>query len=142
MLKRDYKSIPKNYSVCLHEKCKVASSCLHQLMYQKQIETKSCLNLVNPNMCSKNRKCEFYRDSKPVTYARGFTNFQKRMFPGQYQEFMEILQGVFGRNAYFERRSGRRAMPPEEQEAVLAVLKRLGVTEGVKFDSYEENIDW
>ena len=142
MLKRDYKSIPKNYSVCLHADCKMASSCLHQLVCSKLMEKESYLNLINPNMCGKNGKCKFFRDSKPVTFVRGFTKIQQNLSVRQYQVFMDTLRGVFGRNAYFERRSGRRAMPPEEQEAVLAVLKRLGVTEGVKFDSYEENIDW
>lgn len=142
MPKRTYKSMPENYPVCLYEKCRVASSCLHQLVCQKQLETKTHLHLVNPNMCSKNSKCPFYRDSKPVTYARGFTNFQKRMFPEQYQEFMEILHGVFGRNAYFERRRGDSALSPKEQEIVLAALQKVGVTEELRFDEYEENINW
>ena len=128
--------------MCLHADCEMASSCLHQLVYAKLMERELHMNLLNPSMCEKNSECTFFRDSKPVTYVRGFTKIQQNLSVRQYQEFMEILKGVFGRNAYFERRGGTRAMPPKEQEIVLAVLKRLGVTEGVEFDSYEENINW
>ena len=142
MLKRNKNSIPKNYSVCMHADCEVASSCLHQLVYSKLLERESHLNLINPNMCGKNSECKFFRDSKPVTYARGFTKIQQSLSVRQYRVFMDALKEVFGRNAYFERRSGMRAMPPKEQEIVLAILKRQGVTDCVEFDSYEENINW
>ena len=142
MPKRTYTSLPENYPVCLHANCKVASSCLHQLAYPKLLESDTFLHLINPNKCCKSKKCEFYRNSAPVTYARGFTNFQKKMYPQQYREFMDILKGVFGRNAYFERRSGVSALSPKEQEVVLDALKKVGVTAEMKFDSYEENTNW
>lgn len=46
------------------------------------------------------------------------------------------------RNGYFERRRGDSALSPKEQETVLSILKAAGVTEEMKFDSYEENINW
>lgn len=134
--------MPENYPVCQFDKCKVAATCLHQLVFSKVMETNTVLHLLNPNMCSKTGNCRFYRNSEPVAYACGFTNFQMRMFPRQYQEFMEILKGVFGRNAYFERRNGTRAMSPQEQEIVLDALKEVGVTEDLRFDRYEENVNW
>lgn len=75
-------------------------------------------------------------------YARGFTNFQKRMFPDQYLKFMNQLIATFGRNAYFERRRGETALSPKEQAIVLKSLKKVGVTEELKFDKYEENLNW
>ena len=134
--------IPDRYSVCEHSDCKLAATCLYQIAYVHQIESETYLRLINPRKCSKDGNCLYYRDSAPVTFARGFTNFQKRMFPDQYQRFMTRLIGKFGRNPYFERRRGDTPLPPKEQEFILNVLKEVGITEEMKFDQYEENINW
>ena len=83
-----------------------------------------------------------FRDSAPVTYARGFTGMQSRMFPAQYQQFMSILMSHFGRNPYFERRRGEFPLSPKEQRIVLNALRRVGVTEELRFDHYEESVNW
>lgn len=149
MPKKQYTSLPSDYPVCQHSDCKMAGTCLHQLAYDQLRQTETYLRLLNPGKCGSTCSptgeeipCEYYRDNKPVIYARGFTNFQKRMFPDQYQNFMNLLIGKFSRNPYFERRRGETALPPKEQEIVLNALKQVGVTEEMKFDSYEENINW
>lgn len=106
------------------------------------MKTETILQLLNPAQCVKNETCKFYRDNTPVTYARGFTNFQKKMYPDQYQTFMHKLIGKFSRNGYFERRRGASALSPKEQEIVLAALKEVGITADMKFDSYESHINW
>ena len=55
---------------------------------------------------------------------------------------MNMLIATFGRNAYFERRRGETALSPKEQAIVLKALKKVGVTEEMKFDKYEENLNW
>ena len=84
MPKKEYTSLPKDYPVCEHSSCPLAATCLHQIAYSTLMEHEEYLQLINPSRCSKNESCIYYRDSKPVNYARGFTNFQKRMFPDQY----------------------------------------------------------
>lgn len=81
MPKKLYTSIPKNYLVCQHSDCPMAATCLRQLSYTELLENEEYLHLINPNKCSKDVTCKYYRDNQPVMYARGFTNFQKRMFP-------------------------------------------------------------
>ena len=142
MLKKTYTSLPSNYTVCEHSDCPMAATCLHQLVYSELLKTETCLHLLNPTQCVKNETCKFYRDNTPVTYARGFTNFQKKMYPDQYQTFMHKLIGKFSRNGYFERRRGASALSPKEQEIVFAALKEVGVTAEMKFDSYESLINW
>lgn len=142
MPKRTYTSLPTNYLTCEHTDCPQASTCLHQLAYTELMQTEDTLHLINPNKCTKDGECRFYRSNTPVMYARGFTNFQKRMFPDQYQTFMSILMGKFGRNPYFERRRGETVLSPTEQETVLKALRKAGVTEELKFDKYEEMINW
>ena len=135
-------SPPHGYAVCIHADCPMASSCLHRIAYPMLLETGNFLRLVNPSRCTKDASCSFYRSNRPVTYARGFTNFQKRMFPDQYSRFMSICINHWSRNPYFERRRGERSLPPDEQVFILNALKTVGVTEDMKFDSYEENINW
>ena len=55
---------------------------------------------------------------------------------------MEICVGEWGRNPYFERRRAARLIPISEQKFILKVLKIVGVTEEMQFDSYEQAINW
>lgn len=135
-------SPPHGYAVCIHADCPMASSCLHRIAYPTLLETGNFLRLVNPSRCTKDASCSFYRSNRPVTYARGFTNLQKRMFPQQYRHFMGLCLKRWSHNTYYERRRGDRLLPPAEQEFVLNALKEAGVTEDMKFDSYGQNINW
>ncbi len=142
MPRKKYSTLPADYAVCLHGDCPVAASCLHQLAFAELLESESFLRLINPERCTKTAKCKFYRTSEPVRYAYGFTGFQKKMFPQQYEIFMRTLIGVFGRSDYYERRSGRLSLSPKEQETVLAALRKAGITEDLPFDRYEVQINY
>lgn len=100
-------SLPTNYPVCEHSSCPMAATCLHYIAYTMMMEqNEEYLQLINPARCSKDESCIYYRDKKPVIFARGYTNFQKRMYPQQYDQFMTTLILHFGRNQYFKRRRG------------------------------------
>ena len=142
MPKKFYTSIPSGYAVCQHSDCPMAETCLHQIVYPTMLEKNDILSVLNPGRCSKDAKCKFYRSNTPITYARGFAHFQKRMFPDQYDRFSMILMSTFGRNAYYERRRGDTALTPKEQRIVLNASKQVGVTEEMKFESYEKNTNW
>lgn len=142
MPKKYYTSLPDGYTVCQHSDCPMAEACLHQLAYQPLLEKEEILQLVNPSKCTKDAQCKHYRSNAPVSYARGFAHFQKRMFPDQYARFSRMLINRFGRNPYYERRRGETALSPAEQRIVLAALKKVGVTEEMKFERYEENTNW
>ena len=142
MSKKEYTSLPDHYPVCMHSDCPMAKTCLHQLAYATILENDEYLHLINPNRCNKDETCVYYRNNKPVAYARGFTNFQKCMFPNQYKLFMGILISKFGRNPYFERRRGDIALSPDEQKVILEAIKRVGITEKMEFDKYEEKTNW
>lgn len=137
-----YKEMPNDYPVCLHADCPCATTCLHQVVYDETLEKREYVNLINPLRCTQGDDCPYYRNNAPVRYARGFKNFQKKMYPGQYQKFMGLLQGRFGRNPYFERRRGQTALSPDEQQEVLQALRLAGIDETWEFDAYEENINW
>ncbi len=142
MARKKYTTLPADYAVCLHEDCPMAANCLRQTAFETLQEGETYLRLVNPRKCTKTGECKFYRDANPVRYAYGFTGLQKKMFPEQYQIFMQTLIGEFGRSDYFERRSGRLSLSPKEQETVLAALHKAGIAEDLPFDRYEEHINY
>lgn len=142
MPKKNFKGIPYRYSVCQYSDCPQATTCLHQIVYPQLLEKEDYLLLINPQRCTKDGQYKFYRDSKPVKYALGFKNFQRRMYPGQYYEFMRILVAEFSRNCYYERRRGATALSPKEQKIVLDALHKVGIKEDYAFDQYEERINW
>lgn len=142
MPKKTYIELPEKYPVCQYADCPLSASCLHYLAYAPLLAQETYLRLINPEKCTKTDACPFYRNNEPVMYARGFTNFQKKMYPNQYQQFMSICVGKFSRNPYFERRRGDYPLPPSEQKFILDALKEVGVTEEMEFDSYEEKVNW
>ena len=142
MPKKDYTTLPAQYAVCMHSECPMAATCLHHLAYDELVKTNEYLNLINPTKCMKDQSCKHYRSNKPEIYARGFTNFQNKMYPNQYDTFKYLLICHFGRNSYYERRRGDYAIPPKEQQIILNALRQAGVTEEMKFDGYEERINW
>ena len=82
MPKKEYTSLPINYPVCEHSNCPMAATCLHQVAYSMLLEqNEEYVRLINPTRCSKDEACTYYRDKKPVIFARGFTNFQKADVP-------------------------------------------------------------
>ena len=137
-----YKDIPADYPLCLHDACPMSNSCLRQLAYRRHEELGTFLKLINPSQCSKQADCPHYVSNQPVRFAKGFTNFQKRMYPDQYDKFMTLLICHFGRNQYFKRRRGDIVLPPEEQEVIQVALEKAGVTQPMEFDEYIEAINW
>lgn len=141
-MEKIYTNAPATYALCLHEDCPKADTCLRQLVFRQHAEQGLYLKLLNPTRCPKQEDCPHYADCKPVIFAKGFTNFQKRMFPGQYAKFMNMLIARFGRNPYFMRRRGETLLPPKEQEIIKLALKKSGITQPMEFDQYVEGINW
>lgn len=135
-------TVPHNYPVCLHHDCSMAASCLHHIAFDNLIKQEEFLRLISPNKCTKDDGCPYYRCSNTVRYARGFTGFQKQMFPQQYEQFMTTLVMHFGRNQYFARRRGEIILPPEEQQIIRTLLQEIGANPSMDFDNYEEHICW
>lgn len=142
MNKEFYKDIPSRYKVCLHADCACAAECLRQLAYRSLMEKEEVLWLLNPLRCTRDKSCPYYRSGALTVYAFGFKGMKEKMYPAQYQRFMSILIAQFGRNPYFERRSGKKPLSPKDQKFVLQALKQAGVEEKLEFDRYEERINW
>ncbi len=138
----EYDDIPFDYAACMSVDCPMADRCLHQLVFALQMEKQTYLRVISPKCCTKDEQCKHFMTSEPTKFARGFTNFQEKMLPKQYKAFMKQLIREFGRNSYFKRRSGEKALPPKEQKMIMDVLHDVGIKDAFEFDSYEEAINW
>jgi hypothetical protein len=126
MPKKIFTNMPAHYPVCVHENCPLADDCLHRVAYDLQKKEAVHLRLINPERCSQDDACTHFKKALPVTYAVGFTNFKERMYPSQYQRFMDAMVAIFGRTPYFERRRGVTPISPKEQAVILKTLKSVG----------------
>ena len=70
MAKKTYTTVPSDYAICMYADCKMAATCLHRLAYPVISEQQAILSLINPNHCSKDEKCKYYRECKD-TIIRG-----------------------------------------------------------------------
>ena len=138
MDKPNLETLPSTYATCTLSDCPMATKCLRQMAFNELSSRLEHFRVVSPRLCSKNERCKHFRDSTPLTYARGFVNMQSKMYTGQYRLFVKMMMRRYARSTYFKMRSGKTPLSPKDQEYILNVLKKIGVTENMKFDSYED----
>jgi len=142
MPKKDNRTMPPTYPVCVLSDCPQATHCLHRTAYEALTQTADEMRLVNPERCTQTENCPYFRDNTPVRYARGFKQMRERMYPAQYRQFQQTLIAAFGRNAFYERQRGDYGLPPAEQATVRQALRKAGVADDLDFDAYETQLDW
>ena len=138
----DRHTMPSYFSACISSTCPKREHCLHAWAWQHRDPKSWLVDVINPDYTSEDGNCSYYCDDQPQRYARGFENFQKRMYPDQYKSFMYACIARFGRNPYFMRRRGETPLPPSEQAFIRQVLKRVGAPDDLEFDAYEDRINW
>lgn len=137
-----YTAVPSSYLHCMSSHCSQASTCLRAIAWSLLPQTQVRVGILNPAVITETAGCPYYRDATPARYALGFKGMQAKMVPAQYDRFMMFLQGKFGRNPYFERRKGERAMPPKEQDIVRQALAYAGMPADLEFDHYKMDYLW
>lgn len=135
-------AIPHNYEACLTNNCPQREHCLRAWVWDNRKSSVQRYVVLNPDLTTSDGHCPFYCDDQPQRYALGFTNFQRRLYPDQYKQFMSACIARFGRNPYFTRRRGDTPMSPSEQAFIRSVLKQIGAPEDIDFDGFEERINW
>lgn len=142
MPRKDNKTMPAAYAVCVINDCTQGEQCLRRKAYKTMTQTADEMRLVNPERCTRTTACPYFRSSAPVRYARGFKGIRERLYPAQYKEFKQTLENVFGHNAFYERMRGDYGMPPREQDTVRRALHKVGAPDDLDFDTYETQYDW
>lgn len=142
MPKKDNRTMPPTYAVCVVSDCTQDARCLRRTAYAALTQTADVMRTVNPERCTRSTSCPYFSDNTPVSYARGFKTMRERMYPAQYRQFQQILIAAFGRNPFYERQRGDYGIPPSEQETVRRALRKVGAPDDLDFDAYETQQDW
>lgn len=133
---------PCEYWACLPCGCPQREHCLRAWTWDHRDSSERWFTVLNPELTRLDGRCPYYCDDRPQRYAVGFTNFQKHMYPEQYDQFRTACIARFGRNPYFMRRRGDTPLPPSEQAFIRSVLKQVNAPKDLDFDGYEERINW
>lgn len=134
--------VPGNFTRCLKSECPLAERCLHQVVMRRTPAKEAVIRVYHPDAVTGGEDCRYFKEMKLTRFAKGFTMMQEEMLPRQYAEFKFFLMSHWGRNPFYERRSGKLLLPPSAQELVMEALRRAGVRTDMEFDGYEYRINW
>lgn len=136
-------NIPYNYPLCLNRQCPKASTCLRQMAEQEMGDDVKWWVIVSPrHLSALEGDCPYYRSSVKVRFAKGFIALLDSLPHRQMQIIISNLVAHFGRRTYYRVRKGERLLSPGEQQEMLNILKKHGVTAPKEFDAYVEDYDW
>ena len=137
----DFNQIPFDYPLCLNERCPQADGCLRQLSVASMPAEKDCWSIIK-RLATIKGDCPFFRSSRKVRYAKGFMNILDNLPYNQRRSIIVSLIAYFGQRTYYRSRKGERLLTPDEQQAVLNIIKRHNATTSQEFDGYEEDYLW
>lgn len=135
--------VPHDYPVCLNRECPKASTCLRQIVEQELPDSVEYLVVINPrNQNTLKGDCPHYRSNAKVRYAKGFTKLLESLPHKQMQNIIPLIVSRFSQRTYYRIRKGERLLSPAEQEDLLNIFRRCGVTQVPEFDAYVEDYVW
>lgn len=134
IMKEEY----RGFALCTMQECALKDKCERAKGFLTLEETDKTFMCVNPVLATGKEDCPMARVAKPTKLAYGFINLLD-MLPKKISDLLaEKLRFDYGRNPYYERRRGDRALYPEEQEMIINYLKNNGVdVPEDPFDRYE-----
>ena len=139
----DYSKVPHNFGLCAAADCSHADTCLRRIAYSHAPANIAFLPTLNPKTIEAMAgKCEYYRSSKKVNYAKGFVCTTEALAVSVSGTFRYGLIGRWGIRKYYQKRKGETLLSPAEQQEVIALAKKLGLQKGEYFDSYVEEYNW
>ena len=131
--------VPNNYTLCTQSDCPKAATCLRHVATKMMPAEVKTWQIVSPAYLAQTEgECPMFRSAKKVMYARGFVRMIRSLPVNVSETVAHKLISRFGRNAYYDMRKGKRAIAPDEQEIICAVVAECGAQQEVTFDSYEE----
>ena len=138
--------IPKSFAYCFAQDiCPKANTCLRaiaaQILTESPEESAAIIETVNPVYVQRlphPDSCRFYRDNKPLRYAKGMTQLFEDLPLRQARLVRLRVMHCFSCESYFyQSRKGTRLISPEEQEKIRNVFRSAGVVSEPKFDEFQ-----
>lgn len=134
----DFSQVPFNWPLCYLSQCPRHEECLRYEAHQhapKQVTTHPC---VMPTALEHN-PCPHFHPIRKVRAAAGFSRLFAELKEKHLYDFRHSLTVYLGgETAYYRYKKGTRFLMPKQQEWIRQTLHRLGYTEEVQFDSYQD----
>ena len=142
----EWNDVNRNFGLCAHAGCPRRADCLR---YEAGLLLPADLlqwPFVNPALWRQAgaEGCAAFTPAAPQRMARGFKQAMRSVPLQNIVAVREAAMAHFkiSRPAYYHMYSGRRALTPQEQQEMAALLARFGAPEPVEFDAYEDAVYW
>ena len=139
----DYSKMPDFFLMCLNKECAKADNCLRQLAVQGiSAEVRRWTVLSPKYLATLTGDCPYYKVAERTRYAKGFTKMLNDMPHRQMGEVVRSLIKLFGERTYYRVRKGERLLSPAEQQSMLDIVGRCGISQPQEFNEYVDDYDW
>lgn len=137
---------PQHYTYCLKEGCPKAGSCLHKLWFEEVRESRHKFEVYNTAMqeVTSEEGCSHYiGEGRTRWLAWGFTGQVSRMPADVKKRFQAECMHWACKTIYYDMRSGKRMLTPEEQSTICHCAQKAGWHfPATGFDQMEEVPDY
>ena len=139
----DVKKIPADYAFCFNEQCPMYERCVHYVAAQHAPANRPFGPAVYP-WALRDGQCEMFRKCKPVLMAWGFEHLYDHLPSHVASAARSSVQRYFsmGVSTYYRYHHGERKLNPQQQEDVVAIVKRYGNNLEPRFDHYTLEYDF
>lgn len=134
--------VPPLFGRCANTTCSQCATCLRALAWSQDKGERAYMPTLSPALATGDEHCAHYCKAEALRYARGFTRMMNQMSRQGYDRFRDWGIGHFGHTFFYEMRRGEKAISPEQQDYLLNMARKVGLTDGLEFDTYEESIAW
>ncbi len=141
-LQNPYEHAPAGFAHCFLTGCASAAGCLRQLAGNAlQADYAFAVNPKHADTKGEG-KCPFFCRAKTVTIAYGFMHALAQVPSGQIYAVRAAICRMSSERMYYHLRRGDKPMYPDKQKQIADILAAHGAPTPVKFDRYEQQLDW
>ncbi len=137
-----WKDVPSGWALCFNQSCPLHEHCLR---YQAGVLAPPDLTVtrcVTPRVLTGER-CKVYASMEPVKMARGFSTIYQNVLKRDYTSLRKFMTSLLsGKRYYYEYKRGERSLSPEQQSDIRQLFGSFGYKDSVRFDSYEETLNF
>ena len=142
----DYTQLPSDYILCPHTECPRAGQCLRQALFNGVPASLSSIRILPPAAARQaaGPRCPHFRALETRRFARGIDALLAQMRTFSYDDALWLKRKVynfFGKNKYYDIKHLRRLVTPEEQEEIVSIFRRRGITALPAYDEYIDKFD-
>lgn len=133
--------IPPSFHRCFQSDCPMADTCIRFFAGQCLREGQICGPAVYPSARTGNT-CKMFKQKRIIRAAYGFKALFAEVKSKDEAYLRRRIKAHLGGNAtYYRYHHGERLITPEQQQWIIALFRKQGYTEELRFDVYVERYD-